>query len=212
MTPNATILELMRHHVLWPDEPIERVREWPDGVALTTPMRHFVAGSEPAGWAATRADWVTDLILATRDDLIVHGEPERFGFLLPANGAEIYLNDSEQLAELGRRVPDQLDPIAYAELVVSFHTYSSAVRRVITDPVTLYERYDPEDLPPVQLPRLDRGDGTIVLTFAVSIEYRRPIVGELLDLSAWTVTIPGSRPARWESELIAERIQPVGIG
>jgi len=58
VTTNAVILDLMKRHVLWEDEEVERVRYWPDGLALTTSIgRHMVAGSDPNPRVAARHGW-----------------------------------------------------------------------------------------------------------------------------------------------------------
>lgn len=209
VTPNSVIVDLLKRHVLWEDEEATRVREWPDGMALATRLRHFVAGPETTEWLIGQEDWVADVVIATRDDLIVHGQPERFGFVLPVNGSAIYVNDAEQVAGLARRLPDGLNPMALAELLVQFHPYSSAIRAILTEPDELQQRYQREDLPPNQPFRTDRVHDGMILTFSSSVQYHQPIVGMLLDLVDWTVTIPTGQSASWVSHLRAERI-PLG--
>ena len=212
MTSNEVILDLIRRHVLWEGEGVERVREWPDGLALTTRFRHFVAGSEPEDWVVSREEWVDDVVIATRDDLIIHGQSERFGFLLLADGGDIYINDPAAVAELGRRLADGMDPVGYAQLLVQFHPYSSAVRAVVTEPDELRRRFGREDLPDVEPPRTRQTPDGLTLTFSSSTQHARPIVGSLLDLMEWTVTVPPGQPAQWESRLATEgiRLEPLG--
>ncbi len=207
MTPNTVVIDLIKRHVLWAQEQIEDVQERPDGVVVRTGLRHFTAGSKPADWTVSRHDWVADVLIATRDDLIIHGQPERFGFLIPVSvsgeGEPIFLNDIDQLAQLGRRLPESLDALAYAELVVQFHRYTSAIQKVLTEPEELRRRFDLPDLPACAV---QQGAGATVLRFASSLEYRRPVLGRMLDIAQWTVTVPAGASARWESELIAQRI------
>jgi len=213
VTGNEMILDLMKRHVLWEDEEVERVREWPDGLALTTRLRHFVAGSDPQDWLVSREEWVDDVVVATRDDLIIEGQEERFGFLLLADSGDVYVNDPAAVAELGRRLADGMDPVGYAEILVQFHPYSSAVRAVLTEPDELRSRFGREDLPDVEPPRTERTPGGLTLTFSSSIRYARTIGGSpLLDLMEWTVKVPNGEPARWESRLVAEsiRLDPLG--
>lgn len=213
MTSNAVILDLMKRHVLWDDEEVERVREWPDGLALTTRLRHFVAGSEPDDWLVSREDWVDDVVIATRDDLIIEGQPERFGFLLLSGGGDVYLNDEAAVAELGRRLADGIDPVAYAEILVQLHPYSSAVRAVLTESDQLRRQFGQDDLPDVEPPRTERTPEGLALTFCSSCRYFRLIGGSpLLDLTEWTVTVPVGEPARWKSHLAVEglRLDPRG--
>lgn len=200
-TENAVILELLKRHVLWDDEPVERLREWPDGIAVTTPLRHLSAGSEPGDWTISRTDWVDDVVIATRDDLIVDGAPERFGFLMLTDGTCVYVNDQDALAALGRRLGADLDPLAYAELLVQFHPYSSAHRSVLTEPI---DGIDGVQVAPPELRQTPEG---MTLRFTSSVQYRPPLSAPLLDLMAWTVTIPHGEPARWDSHPIAEGLR-----
>jgi hypothetical protein len=206
VTANQTTVELLQRHVLWPNEEIVRVRNWPDGVAVATQHRHFAAGSECADWLVGRAEWVDDMIVAVRDDIVVHGQPERFGFLICRDGRTLYVNDPATLAALGQRVPDQLDAVAYAELVVQFHHYTSALQRLLVHPDDLQKRYMRTDLPEAEPFRTVTETDGMRLTFISCAQYRRPLLGSLLDVSEWTVTIPTDQPARWEFRPVATAI------
>ncbi len=208
MTSNEVILDLMQRHVLWDGEGVERVRNWPDGVALTTPLRHFVAGSEPDRWLVSREEWVDDVVVSTRDDLIIEGQAERFGFLLLTGGRDVYVNDPAATAELGGRLADGMDPVAYAQILVQFHPYSSAMRAVLTESDDLRRRFGREDLPDVQPPRIGQTAEGLTLTFSSSTQYVRMLGGApLLDLTEWTVKVPTGEVAQWESRLVAKEIQ-----
>lgn len=198
----------MGRHVLRPGEDVVRVKYWPDGLALATRLRHFNAGPEPADWTVSREDWVDDVVIAIRDDLIIEGEPERFGFLLLAGGGEVYLNDRDAVAELGRRLADGMNPVGYAEILVAFHPYSSATRAVVADADGLRRAIGHPDLPDVAPLRLRRDADGIALTFSSSSRYSRLPGGRpLLDITEWTVNVPSGEPARWESRRVAEGIR-----
>jgi hypothetical protein len=203
VTSNETIAELIRRHVLAEAEQVVQVKNWPDGLAMATDLRHVVAGSEPAEWSISSEEWVDDVVIATRDDLIVEGQPERFGFLLLADGGDIYLNDKTAVAELGRRLADGMDPLGYAEILVAFHPYSSASRAVLTEPDGLRRMTGQSDLPDVEPMRLRRSLAGLLLTFWSFARYRRPGGLPLLDLIEWTVGVPDDEPARWASRQIA---------
>lgn len=197
--------DLLRRHVLWPGEGIESASD----AVVATALRRFAVAAEREDWLVGAETWVADVIVATRTDLLVHGQPERFGFLLLADGGEVYVNDADALAALGARLPDGLDPVAYAELLVQFHPYSSAVRTVLVGADDLRQQHDRAGLPAVTPFRTDATDGEVRLTFTSSIRYRRPLIGTLVDLADWTVTVPAAGPARWMSRLTAQGI-PVG--
>jgi hypothetical protein len=146
-------------------------------------------------------------VVVTRDDLIVEGEPERFGFLLLRGGGAIYLNDHAAAAELGRRLADGMDPAGYAEVLVAFHPYSSATRAVLTEPDELRNLFHQASLPDVAPIRLqDSADG-LTLTFSSYARYRWPGGPPRLDVVEWNVTVPAGQPASWQSRETATGLQ-----
>jgi len=210
VTTNAVIVDLMKRYVLRADEEVERARLWPDGLALTTSIgRHMVAGSEPGAWLVSQEEWVDDVVIADRDDLIVCGggnPPERHAFLLLADGGDVYVNDPAAVAELGRRLAGDINPTAYAELLVEFHPYSSAVRKVLSRPDELRQLIGHEDVPDIEPPRVRQTQAGLLLTFSSTCQYRWPLEGPLLDLMTWTVQVPSGEPAQWKSQLVAQRL------
>lgn len=198
MTSNERIVELMSRYVLAPDEEIVRVRDWSDGIAVTSARRHFVVGSESSEWAIGREPWVDDVVIATRDDVLVDGQQERYGFLIHADGRAIYLNDRVAVADLGGRCAAGMDPIAFAEILVEFHPYSAAWRRVIVEPDGLQRTFAQRDLPPVEPVRLLKSPLGAVMTFSSFARHRRADGTAELDILRWTVEIPPEQPARWK--------------
>jgi hypothetical protein len=208
VTSNETILDLLQRHVVRQGEETVRVKHWPDGIALTTNRRHFVAGPEPADWSVSAEQWVDDVVIAIRDDIIIEGEPQRFGFLLLAGGGDVYLNDSAAVAELGRRLADGMNPLGYAEILVGFHPYSSAKRAVVLEADGLRRAFDRLDLPDVEPLQLQQDIDGVTLTFSSYASYSRtPAGAPLLDLTEWTVAVPPGEPARWESRRTIEGIR-----
>jgi hypothetical protein len=213
VTSNEKIVELIARHVLQEGEQVDRVKNWPDGVAVTTTvLRHLVAGSEPAAWTISREPWVADIVIAERDDLIVEGQAQRFGFLLLDDGSEVYLNDAAAVSELGRRLSDGMDPSGYAEILVAFHPYTSAYCSVLTEPDDLRRVLGRPDLPDVDPIRIEPAPDGVSLTFSSFARYRLVGPQELLDLLAWTVDVPAGEPARWSSSPIVTglRLDPAG--
>jgi hypothetical protein len=200
VTSNEKIVELITRHVLHDGEQVDRVKNWPDGVAVTTSVfRHLVAGSEQPAWTISREPWADDVVIAERDDLIVEGQPQRFGFLLLDDGADIYLNDPAAVSELGRRLADGMDPSGYAQILVAFHPYTSAYCAVLTESDELRRVLGRPDLPDVDPIRLQQAPDGVRLTFSSFARYRLVGAQELLDLLAWTVDVPADEPARWTS-------------
>jgi hypothetical protein len=203
VTSNETIVELVKRHVLHEDEQVERVRNWPDGIALATDLRHFVAASESDSWALSHESWVDDVVVATRDDLIIEGQPERFGFALLADGGDVYLNDKTAVGELGRRLDDGMQPLGYAEILVAFHPYSSATRAPLAEADGLRRVFGQPSLPDVAPMRLDRAPDGLTLMFSSYVRYRWPGSAPQLDMLEWAVRVPVEGPASWESREIA---------
>jgi hypothetical protein len=203
VTGNDTIVELMKRHVLRDGEQVVRVKNWPDGLALTTDLRHFVAGPEPAAWAISAQPWVQDVVIATRDDLLVEGQPEQFGFVLLADGSAVYLNDPAAVADLGTRLTDGLDPRAYAQILVAFHPYSSAFRAALSEPDELRRVLGDSELPEVEPLRLNGTPDGARLTFTSFARYTRPGSAPQVDLLEWTVDVPAGQPARWNTRQTA---------
>jgi hypothetical protein len=213
VTSNEKIVELIVRHVLQDGEQVARRKNWPDGVAVTTTvLRHFVAGSEQAAWTISRERWVDDVVIAERDDLIVEGQPQRFGFLLLDDGTDIYLNDPAAVSELGRRLPDGMDPSGYAEILVAFHPYTSAYCAVLTEPDELRRVLGRPDLPDVDPIQVQQAPDGLTLTFSSFAQYRLVGPQELIDLLAWTVDVPSGEPARWTSRptVTGLRLDPAG--
>jgi hypothetical protein len=207
-TSNDTIIELLQRYVVREGEQTVRVKHWPDGIALTTELRHFVAGPEPADWSISAEPWADDVVIAIRDDIIIEGEPERFGFLLLAGGGDVYLNDAGAVAELGRRLADGMNPVGYAEILVGFHPYSSAKRAVVPEPDGLRSTFNRPDLPEVAPLQMRNDSQGIALSFTSYARYSRtPAGAQLLDLTEWTVTVPPGEQARWESRRAVEGLR-----
>src|SRR5262249_49475496 len=156
----------------------------------TNTGKHYVAGPEPQDWLVSKEEWIDDVIIAIRDDVIIHGTPPRQGFLLLSDGGHVYLNDPTAIAELGPRIHHGMNAVAYAELLVHFHTYSSAERIVLTAPGELRLRYGRNDLPDNEPMRLQPAPDGAVLTFdSSSYAGRGPIFGlaPVVGLMKWTV-------------------------
>jgi hypothetical protein len=207
---NVKFLDLLRRHELQRRESVVHVRLWPDGAALTTSLgRHFVIGSESDDWLISKEDWVSDVAIAIRDDIIVDGGI-RSAFLLLTDGDDVYVNDERAVAELGRRLHQGMNPTAYAQLLAQFHPFTTADCLVLTVGGQLRARLGPglPDNEPVRLLRTKTG---LLLTFDMVVQYLRsrkyPASSWKLDVKRWTVTVPDDGPAHWSSRLVAEGIR-----
>ena len=135
MITNDVLLDVLRRHVLVPGEQIEQIKEWPGevAVAVTTNQRYFrvTAGQPNARGAGSLGRGV---VIATRGDIEYEGLPETDGVLVLADGASVYLDDPAAVAELGRRLGLDLDPAAFAEILVQWHPWTTAATAVMLEP------------------------------------------------------------------------------
>jgi hypothetical protein len=208
MITNDVLIDLLRRHVLQPGEQIERTKEWPGdiAVAVTTNQRYFRVKPDTS-MLASQSPWVSGLVIATRGDLEYEGLPETDGILVLADGASVYLNDPAAVAELGRWLESDLDPVAFAEILVAWHPWTTAATEVIVEPDQVQRALDRSDLPTFEPPTISPIDGGLVLTFFSSMLHARDLgANTLLTVYEWTVLIPTGEPARWERRVVLDAV------
>lgn len=206
MIDTVTMLDLLRTHLLWEDETVGDVTEWPDGWRVRTSAREYTIGPETE-WRIVAEPWVEELLMAVREDIRIIGGGARStdGLLRLTDGSTVYLNDAAAVAELGRRLLDGMDPVAYAEILVEFHPWTAARRAPLVDPQDLRRRYDRQDLPLVAVPALVLTSGGAELVFSSYRQYALGLGGELLlDIVEWRVVVPADGPATWTNRTTIE--------
>ncbi|GAA5196396.1 hypothetical protein GCM10023322_65220 [Rugosimonospora acidiphila] len=196
------IAEAIQRYVLHPEA---RVTE-----AHGVPERAFVfAGNVvyeafPARWRIQDEAWVDDAVLVFTSLGITHMELY-YGLLLERDGGEHFLNDRAVLAGLGARLATGLDPLAYAELLAALYTDDDGRRAVhhtgrpgylLDDPETFASRYPEVDPGLISAPVVRRDGDTTVLEFLSHRQHPVELT-LLLDVVAWTVTVPDGAPATW---------------
>ena len=209
MITNDVLLDLLRRHVLWPGERINAVKDWPGevGVEVTTNQRYFSVDLDKR-MLVGRAPQVTGVMIATRGDLEYEGLPEKEGILVLADGTSVYLNDPAAVAELGRWLESDLDPVAFAEILVAWHPWTTAATEVIAEPDQVQRALDRSDLPTFEPPTISPIDGGLVLTFFSSMLHARDLgANTLLTVYEWTVLIPTGEPARWERRTVLDAVR-----
>jgi len=205
---NERMVDLLGRHVLWSDERIERTKEWPGhgGVAVTTDQRYFVLELDRR-LLIGQAPGIDGVVLVTREDLEVEGLPETFGLLALAGGGSVYLNDPAAVAELGRRLAGGLDPLAFAQVLVEWHPWTSAVRYVLAGRDQLARSSGRADLPVFEPPRIRPAEDGVVLSFFSAYQYATALGGaRQLDVFEWTVTVPAGESARWDRRPVLESV------
>lgn len=208
MVDNDQMLDVVTHNVLHPSERIEKVHEWPgqSGLVVYTSSRDFAVALDRQ-MLIGRAGWVAGLVVATREDVEMEGLPETYGVLVLTDGSAINLCDEGAVAELGRRLASDLDPVAFAEVLVAWHPWATAVTAVVSVPDQVQRELDRPDLPTFEQPMLRPIDGGLVLTFYSSMLHARELGGAtLLTVYEWTVLVPTGSPARWERRVVLDGV------
>jgi hypothetical protein len=205
---NEQMLDAVRHHVLHASERIENVHEWPgqSGLVVYTSSRDFAVALDRR-MLISRAEWVAGLVVATREDVETEGLPETYGVLLLTDGSAIDLSDERAVSEIGRRVGSDLDPVAFAEILVAWHPWATAVTAVILERGQVQRALGRSDLPTFEPPMLSPIDGGLVLTFFSSMLHSRELGGKTrLTVYEWTVLVPTGGEARWERRAVLDGV------
>lgn len=208
------VVEAVRRHVLDPSEDVEQRWDEADAVILHTPRFRYEI--RPAGWSVAAAPWVRDAVRVLAGGGMTDHVPT-FGLLCPTDGDALFLNDVEVMRRLGRRLGDDLDPVAYAELLAELHypreqrdkpvVVPSSPGRLIRDPRAFLDRYPFVDPALPRAPEAgDDGRGGTVITFQSFLRYLRVEVGTAIDVYGFTVTAPRGGPATWSVADLALRI------
>jgi hypothetical protein len=208
------VVEAVRRYVLRPSEDVKRRWDAPDSVSLRTDGASYDIHS--ADWAVAAAPWVRDAVQVLAEIGMDQYLPT-YGLLIPDDGDALFLNDVATMRQLGRRLGDDLDPVAYAELLAELH-YSRGQReepvvvpsipgRLIRDPRAFLDRYPFMDPALPRAPEVsDDGRGGMVITFQSFIRYLRVEIGSAIDVYGFTVTAPRGAPATWSVHDDALRI------
>jgi hypothetical protein len=181
-----TVLDLLREYVLHPDVSIGKVIDRDDEVTVYTDSGLYTARYDTSSWIGREPTRIArepfvDRYLVIHDESTEHPETwPVYGFLLLTGGAVVFLNDADEVAELGRRLRTDLSADAYAEVLARFHGPRKGYlgHRVVEGPEVI--EADPY---------------TIGFT---SNDHPRDVDGEwVVDVCRWTVTVPEGEPARW---------------
>jgi hypothetical protein len=202
---NNALVALCARHVLFGGEKIVNATSPPGSsrVVIETDGRLLAARVDNSLLDIGRAGFVSELAVFERYDMFPHGRRES-DVVAVTSDAELHLNDTEAAASLGQRVLDDLDPVAYAEILVAYHPWTAARRELVRAPDQLTAWLGLEDPPEVgALRRTDTGHGA-TLEFDSATVYSRGFGTSLrCDVHRWRAEIARDHAARWGSELVA---------
>jgi hypothetical protein len=211
------IVEAMRRYVLAPDEQVEKRWDRPESVALSTKRFGYVADS--ADWSIRNEAWVDDAVRVIADGFM-DNYVITYGLVFGRDGAVLVLNDVATMRELGRRLGEGLDPMAYAELLGELYsgrqidgpvvlpfsaTASFRSGWLIREVEAFLREYPFVDAALVSAPRVSQAGGVRRVEFC-SHNYYLLEFGAAIDIYRWVVTAPVGQPASWSREPVAERL------
>jgi hypothetical protein len=146
------------------------------------------------GWLRVeRAPWVEAVVVARRDDRDVEGPRPRDVFLVGRDGAVLHVNDRTDAAALGARLHSDLDPYAYAEILVHCQWPAALNGRVLADPAPRIW-YENTDLCLLFTAERDVVDGTGARA--------------VTERAQWSVRAPVDAPAEWLHRSLPRQAPP----
>lgn len=152
--PTTLLVDLCDHYVLHADERVVRTREWPGRVAAvvhTSAGRAFLVAPS-VDFRLREAPWVEEVILV-RPLTGCTDEPARTsGFVVFTDGRSMSLTDRGAVAFLAGALHTGLDPVAYAEVLVAWHSGTSAPTGVVLHPDQVGGPGPPRDRPGLGAP------------------------------------------------------------
>ncbi|AEH07793.1 MULTISPECIES: hypothetical protein [Protofrankia] len=214
------VVAAIERYVFQSGEEIESRRDWPDAVVFHAGRHYYSA--RLADWLIGWESWVEYAVQVVVSRTFADNDAYTYGLLFAHGGEVLFLNDVATIRELGRRLDVDLDPLAYAELLSELYSV-----KLIDEPVVLPNAattlhragelvrdvnafaadYPWVDAALVAAPAARREDGAVVLEFFSCHYY---ITGlRALDVLRWRVSGGGGRPASWEREYVAERLEHI---
>jgi hypothetical protein len=167
--------------------------------------------------------WVEEAVSVVMSTQIEDVMLETYGMLVCRDGAVLCVNDLAIMRDLGGRLVDDLNPMAYAELlgefysgpkidgpVVSAPTVSELARSgwFVDDVASAVAAYPQLGAIALEPPQLIRAGGRVELGFDSCHYYLDHFgIGAAIDVLRWKVTVDErSREVSWRREYVAQRV------
>jgi hypothetical protein len=217
VTPEQ-VVAAMRQYVLRPTDQVDNQRDSTDSVIVET--RRFFYEAVPAPWRIGAEPWVAAAVRIVADAGMKNAAITH-GMVFDRAGATSYLNDVATMRALGRRVDNDLDPLAYAELLAELYSVrlidqavvfagaATALHRsgeLIVDAAALVADYPFVDPSLVKAPAIHRDGERIRLDF-FSCHYYLLEVSSALDILQWTVLAGAGQDATWVRQYVVEQLE-----
>jgi hypothetical protein len=202
-------VELFQQHLMYDDERVQNAFTAPGGreLLVQTTGGEFTLRVIPSFLRIGAAGWVRSLLVVEHDHIRAAGRPQDDVLAVGSDGSVLHLNSEPVAAELGKRLYDDLDPAAYAEILVKYHPWSSAWCDVITEPDRVRREWGYPEIPDVAVPRVIRQGTGLRLSFHSSGIYQHGVAAaRMLKINSWTVDVWRDQPARWQSSTLVRDI------
>jgi hypothetical protein len=212
------VFAALQRHVLEPGQAIEDRRYWPDIIGFYA--GRFGYEARPADWRIADEVWVEAAVRVVADGH-AKGFVITYGLLFERGGRVHYLNDLATMRALGRRLGEDLDPLAYAELLGELYSGSQVDQptvmpfsatelhragALIRDVDAFVAEYPFADASLVSPPAIRRSAGEVAVDF-LSYHYYLTETSGAIDILKWTVVGGGGREASWSRRYVAERLE-----
>nr|MDT0659349.1 hypothetical protein [Micromonospora sp. DSM 115978] len=205
-------------HILHPSEQIGARRDRPNSMTIQTNWGSY--GFRTADWLISLAPWVADAVrVVLSAPMIDHAPAPTYGLIVSTEGEVLLVNEVAAAREMGRRLGEDLDPLAYAELLAEFYsvpdiegpvvdaiavsefTKSGWLVREVDQIIAKFPFLDPTSLRP---PAVRRSGREVEVTFQ-SCHYHQAFRGSV-DVLRWSVTGGPGADVRWLREYLVKSV------
>lgn len=207
MIDNDLLLDLFHRYVRFDGEQITNTKAWPDlvGLFVETDARLLSIRNDRAFLEIGRAPWVDALVVIEREDAFTSGEHETDVVLVAHDQTTLHVNDAATVAQLGCRIPVDLDASAFAQLLVRYHPWSVATQNLVVSADYLRAHLGITDGPAVEPLAVGTSDAGLTLRFYSTAEWLSvPGRAGLCDVYRWQATVPDDGRAMWERHVVAK--------
>jgi hypothetical protein len=212
------VVAALERYVLSEGDRVESARGFLDGFRVKTDWTWYQI--LPADWRISRAPWTTTALRVTEDPPIPAGLASTYGLLRERGGDVSCLNEVRFVRDLGRRIGQDLDPLAYAEILAEFYsspdidgpivraTAPSRSSRAgwLVGPTLAIEEYEWIDRALLKPPVVERVGTTLTIDFT-SIHHRGHSMPPAVDVLRWLVTAERGREPTWSRTYLAQELE-----
>jgi hypothetical protein len=213
------VVAALERSLLTPRESIEKRWDWPDAVAFRT--SHGVYDARPVDWLIAGEPWVDRVLRVVLDMEIDHVPVDTYGLLFDREGNALLLSEVATMRALGRRLGEDVDPLAYAELLAELYsgrdiagpvvaapavTESSRAGWLVRDVGEVLAKYPWIEASSLALPVVRRVEGGVELEFDSCHYFFDGAVGAV-DVLRWTVVGGPKQEVSWSRRYVVERLE-----